>query len=74
MELLYMARRLGDALRLEELLTTHGVDYLVETGKYVGGFLFRRELSGAYFYVAAQALASARNLLVENRFKPYEGT
>jgi hypothetical protein len=73
LELLYLARRLRDALRLEELLTSNGIDYLIETGKYIGGFLFRRELSGAYFYVAPERIDSARALLAANRFQPYDG-
>ncbi len=69
--LLYMARRLSDALRLEKLLDANKVNYAVETGSYVGGLLFRRELIGAYFYVATEQLDSARVLLVQNRYKPY---
>jgi hypothetical protein len=70
--LLYMARRLSDAQRLEKLLTDHDMDYLVETGTYTGGLLFARELTGAFFYVAPTDLDGARRLLLENRYKPYE--
>ena len=70
--LLYMARRLSDAQRLEKLLTDNDVDYLVETGTYTGGLLFARELTGAFFYVAPADLATGRKLLLENRYKPYE--
>jgi hypothetical protein len=72
LSLLFMARRLREALRLEELLTRSGVEYCVETGDYVGGFLFKRELTGAFFYVEPSELVSLRRLLVENRFKPYD--
>lgn len=71
--LLYMSRRLSDAQRLEKLLTDNNVEYLVETGTYTGGLLFARELTGAFFYVAPADLESARRLLLENRYKPYEG-
>ena len=57
--LLYMARRLPDALRLEELLEANGVDYLVETGTYTGGLLMRRDLTGAFFYVAPDSLSAS---------------
>lgn len=72
LRLLFMARRLRDALRLEDLLTKSGVDYCVETGKYEGGLLFKGELTGAFFYVDPSDLARSQALLVENRFKPYD--
>ncbi len=70
LDLLYMARRLRDALRLEALLTEAGVEYLVETGTYTGGFLMRRDLTGAFFYVAGSDLTRARDLLLKNRYRP----
>jgi hypothetical protein len=72
--LLYMARRLPDSLRLEKLLTASGVEYLLEVGTYTGGILFWRELAGAFFYVKPAHLEAARQLLRENRYKPYDGT
>ena len=71
LSLLYMARRLRDALRLEELLTKSGVDYCVETGTYEGGLIFRSELTGAFFYVNPEELEPSQKLLLANRFKPY---
>jgi prenyltransferase beta subunit len=72
LDLVYMARRLREALRLETLLTEAGIEYLVETGSYTGGFLMRRELPGAFFYVAPSDLTRARDLLLKNRYTPYE--
>ena len=72
LSLIYMARRLRDALRLENLLTDSAIDYLVETGTYTAGLLMRRELTGAYFYVAPGDLERSRDLLQRNRFKPYD--
>ena len=71
LSLLYMARRLRDALRLEELLTKSGVDYYVETDIYEGGLIFRSELTGAFFYVNPEELEPSQKLLLANRFKPY---
>jgi hypothetical protein len=71
--LLYMARRLPDALRLEKLLEANKVDYLIETGTYTGGMLIRRDLTGAFFYVGPSAIDSARELLVASGYKPYDG-
>lgn len=67
-----MARRLRDALNLEKLLTSSGINYLVETGNYTGGLLIKRELAGAFFYVSPADVARARDLLIANRYKPYE--
>jgi hypothetical protein len=72
LDLIYMARRLRDALRLEELLTAVGVDYLVETGTYSAGFIVRRELTGAFFYIAPAQLEFTRDFLQRNGFKPYQ--
>ena len=72
LDLIYMARRLRGALRLETLLTEAGINYMVETGTYTGGLLLKRELAGAFFYVAPADLGSAREILLKNRYKPYE--
>ena len=67
-----MARRLSDALLMENLLTASGVDYLVETGTYSSGFIMRRELAGAFFYVAPKDLQTTRAIMASNRLKAYE--
>jgi hypothetical protein len=72
LRLLFMARRLREALKLEDLLTKSGVDYCVETGLYEGGLLFRTELTGAFFYIDPQDLERSQRLLLANRFKPYD--
>lgn len=72
LDLVYMARRLSEALHMENLLTSSGVDYLVETGTYSGGFLMRRELAGAFFYVAPKDLQTTRAIMASNQIKPYE--
>lgn len=40
LDLIYVAKKLKEALRLEEFLTGAGVDYLVEPDKYSGGIIF----------------------------------
>ena len=71
LDLIYMARTLRDALRLEDLLAAAGIDYLVETGNYTAGFLIKRELTGAFFYVAPQKASEARSELVRRGYRPY---
>lgn len=73
LDLVYMAKRLREALRVEKLLTESAIDYLVETGTYTGGLLMKRDLTGAFFYVAPADLERTRELLLANRYKPYEG-
>lgn len=72
LDLVFMARRLREALKLETVLNEAGIDYLVETGPYTGGFLIKRDLTGAFFYVAPADLDRTRELLLRNRYKPYE--
>jgi len=70
--LVYIAKRLSDALRLEKVLTGANVDYLVEPDKYSGGIIFRSERVGAFFYVNPATEALARDTLRAAGFKPYE--
>ncbi len=53
MDLVYIAKKLREALRLESAFTESGVDYAVETGKYLGGVLFRSERVGAFLLRSA---------------------
>ena len=41
--LVYVAKKLKEALRIEEVFTEAGLDYLVEPDKYSGGVIFRSE-------------------------------
>jgi hypothetical protein len=72
LHLLYMARRLREALAVEMVLGQAQIEYFVEPGPYEGGFLFRRELTGAYFYVLPADLPRAREVLVTHKYRPYE--
>ena len=72
LDLVYMARSLREALRVEKLFSERGIDYLVETGTYTAGFLIKRDLTGAFFYVPPANAEQTRDLLVENRYKPYK--
>lgn len=71
LELIYIARRLKEALALEDLFTRQGVDYLVEPDHYQGGVLFKTARIGAFFYVAPGTESSARAVLTNNGYKPY---
>jgi len=62
-QLIYIAKRLRDATRLEEILTEAGVDYAVEADEYQGGVIFRRTRVGAFFYVLPEDRDRAVGLL-----------
>lgn len=71
LDLIYVAKKLKEALRLEELLTQAGVDYLVEPDKYSGGVIFKHERVGAFFYVAPGNLEAAQQVLKSGGYEPY---
>lgn len=70
--LIYIAKRLKDALRLESVLSTAGIDYGVEADEYEGGFIFRRQRAGAFFYVLPDAAEAARRVMRDNGYRPAE--
>ena len=67
--LVYMARRLKEALALEEVLNAGALDYAVVPAPYTGG-LFLSQRVGACFYVAPQSEERARALILRGAFKP----
>lgn len=69
--LVYVAKKLKEALALEKLLTDAGVDYLVETDKYSGGIIFRSERVGAFFYVPEDHERIAGDVMTRDGFIPY---
>jgi hypothetical protein len=72
LDLVYVAKRLKEALRLEQVFTEAGMDYLVEPDRYTGGIIFRSERVGAFFYVAPDSVTAARELMTREGFRPYE--
>lgn len=70
--LIYIAKKLKEALALEEVLTNAGVDYGVEPDRYKGGFVFQTERVGAFFYVLEEAVEAARLVLSSHGYRPYE--
>ena len=68
--LVFMARRLKHALALEAVLDAGGLDYAVVPAPYESGLFFRAQRVGAFFYVAPQLQARARDLLREHDYTP----
>jgi hypothetical protein len=71
--LIYIAKKLKDALRLEEIFTAAGVDYGVEADEYRGGVIFRSVRAGAFFYVLPEAVENAHQTMFANNYKPFVG-
>ena len=71
--LIYIARKLKDALRLEAVLNEAGVDYGVEADEYRAGVIFRTVRAGAFFYVLGEALPAAQAIMRRNGYQPYQG-
>jgi hypothetical protein len=71
--LIYIAKKLKDALRLEEILTAAAIDYGVEADEYRGGVIFRSVRAGAFFYVLPETVDSAHEVMRVNNYKPYVG-
>ncbi|MGB7758654.1 MAG: hypothetical protein WBL61_02435 [Bryobacteraceae bacterium] len=71
--LIYVAKRLRDALKLEALLTESGLDYGVEADEYRGGIIFAATRTGAFFYVLPESEAAAAEIMRRGGYKPYAG-
>jgi len=71
--LIYIAKRLKEALRLEEILTQGGVDFGVEADEYRAGVIFRSVRAGAFFYVLQDQVGGAHDLMRRHGYKPYDG-
>lgn len=74
LDLVYIAKRLREAKRAEEALDAAKIDYAIEVDKYLGGFLFKRELDGAFFYVRGESLEAARTAVSAAGLKLVEST
>lgn len=68
--LVYIAKRLSEALDIEKTFTEEGLDYCVEADQYHGGFLFRTTRTGAFFYVGAADEERAEDTLSRSHHKP----
>ena len=71
--LVYIGKKLKDALRLEAVFTEAGVDFGVEADEYRGGVIFRAVRVGAFFYVLPECVEAAREAMLQNGYKPYTG-
>jgi len=68
--LVYIAKRLRDALRLEGIFTEAGLDYGVEADEYRGGVVFRTVRTGAFFYVLPDSVEAAFAVMERHGYRP----
>ena len=71
-ELIFVAKRLKDSLRLEGILSDSGVDFAVEPDEYQGGIIFKTARVGAFFYVRKEARPAAVEVLLANGYVPVD--
>jgi len=68
--LIFVARRLSDAIRLEGVLDAAGIDYAVEPDEYIGGTIFKSRRVGAFFYVRPESRETAVAAMLEHGYVP----
>ena len=71
--LIYIAKKLKEALRLESIFTSAGLDYGVEADEYRGGVVFRSLRVGAFFYVLPESVEAAHEIMLRHGYKPFVG-
>ena len=65
LERIFIAAKLAEAQRVEEVLTLEGVEYIVTVEPFVGGiFSTFRPRNGAVFYVASTQADYSRGKLI----------
>jgi hypothetical protein len=71
--LIYVAKRLKEALAVERTFNEAEFDFAVVPTRYTGGLLFRSQRVGAFFYVTPQSAERARGLILEYGYRPFKG-
>lgn len=69
-DLIFVAKRLRDAISLESVLNGAGIDYAVEPDQYPGGIIFKSMRVGAFFYVRPEWRERAVAAMLENGYVP----
>ena len=72
LDLVYIAKKLREALPLEEALSAAGIDYAIELDTYSGGLIFQTQRTGAFFFVLPEKIEAAKDILRGLKLKPHE--
>jgi hypothetical protein len=67
--LIYVAKKLREAKKVELALTNSGVDYIAGTDTYRGGFIFQTERVGVFFYVVPEDEVRAQAVLAGSGYR-----
>jgi hypothetical protein len=70
MELVYIARSVGEGEKIEALLDGEGIDYTIQVEQYRSGVIFASVRAGAFFYVPVEAAAPCRQILAREGYEP----
>lgn len=70
LDLVYIAKKLKEALAVEALFTEVGLDYVVQPETYTGGVVFQTQRTGAFFYVSPDKAEESRALLKRSGYEP----
>ena len=69
-DLIFVAKRLRDAISLESVLTGAGIDYAVEPDHYEGGVIFRIDARGRVFLRSSGIARKCRGSDARKRIHP----
>ena len=70
--LVFVAKRLKEALALEKVFDADALDYVVVPESFTSGVLFRSERVGAFFYVTPEHVPRARELMRGQGYTPFK--
>jgi hypothetical protein len=70
--LIYIAKKLKEALAIEEVFKQANIEYVVEPDTYSGGVIFRSQRTGAFFYVDPENVVAAKDLLTLKGYTPLD--
>jgi hypothetical protein len=71
-QLVFVAKRLADAIALESVFTAADVNYAVEPDEYEGGVIFKSVRIGAFFYVRPEERERAAAVMLSNGYQPFK--
>jgi hypothetical protein len=72
MDLVYIARALDEARKIETILDAEQIDYAIQVEQYRAGVIFASVRAGAFFYVLPESAARCRQTLMRHGYRVQE--